>query len=818
MLADAKVVWDFCIQSTKGIIVKAIFRAFILLVIFCLKPVGLQAAPGDEHWDKQFYLPGVSNIVYAIATSGGKVYVGGPFTSGSTTIGAIQVWDGLQWSTLASFIGTGTPPVNDMVFMGNNLYAAGYFTNINGASIRNLAKWDGTTWTSLGLTGSVFSLAVDDNKLYAAGNFTNADAVGVVMTNIGYWDGSAWHALGGGIGQFNSTGPNVVAAKNGLVYAGGLFTNSGSTFMTNIAVWNGSVWSQVGSGLGVAGSTIVYCLGFNGTDLYAGGVFNQAGSTSATNIARWDGISWNPVGSGLSGGTVNSIGVLNGSLCVAGSFTGADSLNATNFAIWNGATWSAAGAGISATGYRVTGNGTNVYVGGNFLAAGNMFASSIAAWDGANWGVLGTPGQINGVNTTTKALVSDGTNLYIGGSPSTLRYVGQTNVIAIGRFNGTSWFPLGSGITGASGATIYSLALAADNSLYVGGYFNSAGGNSVQNIAHWDGNNWSALGNPGGVVASVTVRPDGVYAAGAPYNGSVYGSPFFERWDGANWNNVLNFNSDDTFYALYFNDPNIGMDAVAFIDTNIYVGGHFSITWHDPTITFATNCMNILRFDGTYARIVGTGLNSNVTYMAVIGTNLYVAGLFTNAGGIAANKLAKWDGNIWTNVGGSVVGTGNINALTALGNYLYVGGTFTNMGGTPVNRIARWDGTNWYALGSGVFIPGSTTGSVSGLGGFGNDLFVVGNFRMAGNKAAYDLSRWNDAMNFNTPQLAVLPASSNAPRFRLSGVGGLTNIVQATTNFVSWIPVLTNTAGLHDFTDPAAANYRARFFRATFGQ
>lgn len=792
---------------------KTILLALTLAVLFNLKPATLQAAPGDEHWDKQFNLPGTSNIVYAIAVNGGKVYVGGPFNSGSSTLGAIQVWDGLQWSTLAAFAGTGTPPVNDMAFMGGNLYVAGYFTNINGAAIRGLAKWDGTTWTDLGAGGSVLSLAVDGGNLYAAGSFTNVDAGGVMMTNIGYWDGSAWHALGGGIGIPGSYYPRTIAAQNGVVYAGGLFTNAGSIFVTNIAVWNGSTWSQPGGGLGVAGGAIVYCLGFNGTDLYAGGFFSQAGSVAVTNIARWDGANWNAVGSGLSGTSVNSFGFLNGSLCAAGSFTAAGSLSVTNFAVWNGSTWSAAGAGISAPGYCVIGNGTNIYVGGNFLTAGNMFADAIAAWDGNNWGVLGTPGQINGVGSTTKAIVSDGTDLYVGGNPGALRYVGQTNVFGIARFNGTSWFPLGNGISGSS-ATVYSLAMS-NSLLYVGGYFSTAGAVSVQNIARWDGTNWSALGTPGGWVASITVRPDGIYAAGAPYNGSVFSPPFFLRWDGSVWNNVLNYNSADTLTQFYLNDPNIGMDAVAFMGTNIFVGGHFNISLHDPTFTYGTNCQNILRFDGTYARIMGAGLNSNVTYMAVLGTNLYVAGPFTNADGIAANKLAMWSNDTWTNVGGSVVGTGNINAMTALGNYLYVGGTFTNMGGTPVNRIARWDGTNWSAMGSGVFIPGSTTGSISALGGFGNDLFAGGNFHFAGNKAAYDLCRWNDALNFNTPQLATLPETL---KFRLSGITGLTNVIQATTNFVNWTPVLTNMAGLYDFTDPAATNYRARFYRATLGQ
>ena len=34
-----------------------------------------------------------------------------------------------------------------------------------------------------------------------------------------------------------------------------------------------------------------------------------------------------------------------------------------------------------------------------------------------------------------------------------------------------------------------------------------------------------------------------------------------------------------------------------------------------------------------------------------------------------------------------------VNALAVSGNSLYVGGSFTNAGGVPANYIARWDGT-----------------------------------------------------------------------------------------------------------------------------
>jgi hypothetical protein len=164
-----------------------------------------------------------------------------------------------------------------------------------------------------------------------------------------------------------------------------------------------------------------------------------------------------------------------------------------------------------------------------------------------------------------------------------------------------------------------------------------------------------------------------------------------------------------------------------------------------------------------------------------------------------------------------LVGSGVINALATMGGNLYAAGTFTNMGGTPANRIAKWDGANWTALGNGVTYPGSINASISGLGVSGNNLYASGSFRMAGDKASFNIARWNEQANFDTPQISPLSMTGSLFRMRLFGIGGITNLIQATTNFSSWTPVLTNSAGIYDFTDPNSSNYPFRFYRATLG-
>ena len=326
------------------------------------------------------------------------------------------------------------------------------------------------------------------------------------------------------------------------------------------------------------------------------------------------------------------------------------------------------------------------------------------------------------------------------------------------------------------------------------------------------------MGNPGGLVTSITCRPDGIYAAGASYNGALYGTCFFVRWDGSSWNPVLAYNLDDTSTLFYLNDSTPGMNAAVFVGPDIYVGGHFNIAWHDPMFTTSIDCSNIMRFDGTYARIVGTGLNSNVVAMAVLGSDLYVAGQFTTAGGVAASHIARWNGDGWSGVGGGLVGTGSISALAAAGGILYASGSFTNMGGVTAAHIAKWDGSAWSTLAGGVVVPGTTAATASALALSGNDVFTAGNFKMAGGKPSYYLARWNEHTNFHTPTL-VNPAWLPGRHFRarLVGVAGLTNVIQATTDFDSWTPVLTNSVGLFDFTDTAAADHPRRFYRALLG-
>jgi hypothetical protein len=166
----------------------------------------------------------------------------------------------------------------------------------------------------------------------------------------------------------------------------------------------------------------------------------------------------------------------------------------------------------------------------------------------------------------------------------------------------------------------------------------------------------------------------------------------------------------------------------------------------------------VARWDGTAWSALstpsGTGVNGSVSALAVFddgsGPALYAGGLFTTAGGMTVNHIARWDGSDWSALSGPS-GTGVDDVVNALGvaddgsgPALYVGGYFATAGGVTVNGIARWDGTAWSGLG-GPFATG-VDDMVFALDDFddgsGPALYAGGDFTTAGGLASSRIASW----------------------------------------------------------------------------
>lgn len=261
------------------------------------------------------------------------VLPGGDLIAVSGVGGTIQRWDGASWSMFAP--GGNLSGYATLVVAANgDVLTGGFFTS----PASYIARWTGATWVSLGsgLTGGTSGgagveaiLEMPNGDLIAGGAFTSAGVMSV--NNIARWNGSAWSSLGNGL-------PGIVRAlvrmPNGDVVAGGHFFGLGGVNDTPAARWDGAAWTPVGT-CGIGDTVFALHLLPDG-DLVAGGVLSSLGN----NLARWDGVSWTilagGVDSGFTGSLTHSVRTLawrdGGELFVGGWFTAAGGQPASNVA------------------------------------------------------------------------------------------------------------------------------------------------------------------------------------------------------------------------------------------------------------------------------------------------------------------------------------------------------------------------------------------------------------------------------------------------------------------------------------------------------
>lgn len=328
-----------------------------------------------------------NTIVRGIAIdNSNNVYIVGTFTTiGSSNIAGIAKWDGTSFSS----VGNGTISESSRITCididsNGNIYVGGLFTTIGGVSATNVAKWNGTTWSALGTGVNAECLAVkidSKNQVYYGGSFTLADGV----TNTSYfakWTGTQWLSLSTGL-DGRCRGLAIDSSDN--VYFVGDMANAGGSPSFHIGKWISSTSTyDTTNFLGGLRGTNNYgiCIEFDSNGLlYIGGfnIIRLGGTNSTDGITAWGGGTYNPSTNtwGTLGGTTavfttNAIAIdSNNQAYYTGNFTSLAGVSVNRIAMWNGTTWSALGTGLSSNG----GYACNMDLNG-FLYVGGDFASA----------------------------------------------------------------------------------------------------------------------------------------------------------------------------------------------------------------------------------------------------------------------------------------------------------------------------------------------------------------------------------------------------------------------------------------------------------
>lgn len=348
-----------------------------------------------------------------------------------------------------------------------------------------------------------------------------------------------------------------------------------------------------------------------------------------------------------------------------------------------------------------------------------------------------------------KAMLATDHGLYIAGGFTQAGPVVANSIVLM---DSNGFHTLGAGITG------YVNALAYENgSLYVGGSFTQAGGLSTSNLARWDGSQWHVLGKRVyGEVFALAIKDNLLYAGGefsATQDGQAAN---IAAWDGVRWSPLgAGLSGDPSTY-----EPSL-VSSICFLGGLMYVGGDFDLSGSKLLNNIAA--WNGLEWIELAGGVTNPGAYAAVNNLLCHDGRVYAAGFFSQAGAIATNGGAYWDGlwhamdagsgltalsaapdgniyaggygqsMVWSSSGWQSLGDTHaldrINTLTWFGDLLYAGTDAFPYG-------FAWK-DEWLKLGNGL------NGDVYAITVHNDEIYVSGGFTQAGTAPARRVARWD---------------------------------------------------------------------------
>jgi hypothetical protein len=336
--------------------------------------------PADAHWSGEFDIPEqLWDLVLALTTYRGQLIVGGDFIgTQNISLYCIGIWTGSEWRGFGTGVTAGVshggcpgppcwPSVEALLVHEDDLIVGGNFIKAAGRPANYIAKWDGTSWSTLGqgMNGPVYALAEYHGEIVAGGDFTTAD--GLPAQCIARWNGWRWEGLGAGV---NGLVDDLTIFRDQLV-AGGFFSLAGGRVAYKVAAWDGLEWHALGSGsLGNVTALEVW-----NDALIVSGAFRDPGDVYDYGLAAWDGTSWTRVlPREFSALHSVDLAVYRGALVK-------DSFEPGYVVRTNGTTVESFGSGTNDRVVSMCATEKSLYVGGWFTEAGGKRSPHVARWD-----------------------------------------------------------------------------------------------------------------------------------------------------------------------------------------------------------------------------------------------------------------------------------------------------------------------------------------------------------------------------------------------------------------------------------------------------
>ena len=594
------------------------------------------------------WAPDADNSVSALVVVGSTVFVGGDFTTvggqSRTRIAALDATTGMAtaWDPGAN------QSVWRLAVSGSTVYASGFFTTIGGQPRQYLAALDATVNTNSATAWNpnpnslVDEIVISGTTVYVCGSFSNIGGqprnyIAALNATLNTNNATAWNP--------NPPFPFIyaLAVSGNTVYVGGSFDNIGGQPRNNIAALDATINTNNATAWNPGSNSTVVALSVSGSTVYAGGAFTSIGGQGRSKVAALDALvntnnatAWNP----NAGNSVHAIGVSGSRVFLGGNFTTVGGVTRNRAAAFDLTTGlpTAWNPNANERVYAMLIDGGTVYVGGQFSTIGGPTRLNIAALDPASGAATAWNPSAFGI---VRALAVSGTTMYVGGEFSSIGGQNRNRIGAVtttvNTNNATAWNP------NAVGGIVRALALSG-TTLYVGGEFNSIGGQSRARLAALNtqlNTNNATSWNPGvsiGTAGSALVNTLAVSGSTVYVGGDFH----FIGGQARDFLGAVDAVTDINNATAWDPDPDGYIHALGIGGSTVYVGGSYlTIGGQERTglsaIDAATNTGNALSWNPSAG---------DVRSITLDGSNVDVGGYFYRAGTTAQSYIAVIGGSV----------------------------------------------------------------------------------------------------------------------------------------------------------------------------
>ncbi len=644
---------------------------------------------------------GFDGEVNTIAVDTGTQFIGGAFTrAAAVSGGGVPVDKRMGSAAFGDF-----PLVDGAVYAAvpdgtGGWYIGGDFTQVGGVPRNNVAHIlpDGGlgAWSPR-VNSTVSAIAVSGSVVYVGGAFSAVDSsprnnLAAISTDGSLLDWSP-----------NPASPVMsIAVNNNIVYIGGSIGSGWLATFGGLAAIdvNGQMldWAPKIQGMWVSSLVVIDNV------VYAGGDFTGSiGSKPIQNLMAITEsgvvLDWAP----NPNLRVSELSASNGVLYVSGFFTSVGNEARTHLVAF--------GSDRSLLNWSVDVNGSvlaliasddAVYFSGAFDKV-----NGVARRGGAAVGIDGSLLDWNLNSNSRISVLSISENaVYVGGGFSMLGGVERNHLAAIGADGVlTPWNPDASGNVNT--------ILHDGVNLYIGGEYATLGGGAHEGIA--------------------SVAPDGVVSAWSPMvpgkvnaivkdvnDGSIYIGGDFQTVNGISRSNLAAFDVGGVLRNDWVPEADLSVKAITINDGMVYVGGTFTSingVKRDKIAAVGTN--GILNPDWNPGV---DSENAQVNAIQVLGSTVYVGGMFSSIAGEVrfglatidtGGQLLSWNPAPWRTI---------VNALIVSDSMVIAGGVVST-DYVPFSTISKFDVT-------GKFLDGYTSANnlVNTIAKNGDTLFAGGGF------------------------------------------------------------------------------------------